>query len=70
MINYKERKRVVRQVHIDTVRVGDVIIHEGKERTVNRNNIKYNSFMGVSIFGDTYQLGRKPVHKLFWETVR
>jgi len=59
--------RVIKQVHIGTICVGDVVVHEGKECIVGRSDIKNDSFMGVSIFGDTYCLGYKPVHKVFLE---
>jgi hypothetical protein len=54
-------------VHIDTIKVGDIICSDGLERTVGKNNIKRSSFMGVSIFGDTYNLGTKKVKKVVYE---
>ena len=53
------------EVHISEIRPGDTILHTyGKVRTVCRNNIKHNSFMGISLFGDSYRLGTIPVKKL------
>lgn len=53
------------EVHISQIRPGDTILHiDGIVRTVCRSDIKQNSFMGISLFGDTYQLGTIPVKKL------
>ena len=49
------------QVHINDIQVGDVIQFHGKMATVCRNDIKYDPFMGRSIFGDTFCLGLTPV---------
>lgn len=50
-------------VHISQISVGDTIEHEGELKTVSGNNIK-KSFMGITIFGDSYNLGTKPVKKV------
>lgn len=50
------------KVHISQIKPGDTILHtDGLVRTVCRNNIHRDSFCGISLFGDTYLLGRKPV---------
>ena len=46
-----------------TIRVGDVILHDGKEMSIGRNDITRSSFMGISIFGDCYHSGYKKVLK-------
>ena len=52
----------ITNTHIDMVRAGDCILClDEVVRTVSENNIKYDSFMGRTIFGDSYQLGYKPV---------
>lgn len=49
----------------DDVRVGDqVLCKDGNIRTVCSKDIKWDSFMGTSIFGDTYVLGREKVKKV------
>ena len=48
--------------HISEVKVGDIVLHNGVERTVGANDIKYDSFMGYTLFGDSYHLGYKKVH--------
>jgi hypothetical protein len=51
-------------VHISTIKSGDTIIHLGIITTVCNNNIKGGGFMGVSLFGDSYNLGRQLVEKV------
>lgn len=46
--------------HISLINVGDTIIHEGKERTVCQENIKFG-FCGKTLFGDSYRAGTLPV---------
>lgn len=49
------------QVHISTIKQGDTVIHEGVMKTVSGTDIKRSSFMGTSIFGDSYKSGHKSV---------
>lgn len=49
------------QIHITDLNAGDTIIHGGLMRTVCSNDIKKDGFMGVSVFGDSYRSGHKPV---------
>lgn len=51
-------------VHISQISAGDTIEHNGKLTTVSGNNIKRDSFMGVTLFGDSYHSGHKPVNKV------
>jgi hypothetical protein len=48
------------QKHISEVKTGDTIFHNGKETTVTNKDIK-SGFMGKTIFGDSYNMGRIPV---------
>ena len=50
-------------VHIEDIRAGDTVIHNEKEMLVCNNDIKFDAFMGRSIFGDCYRLGNRPVQK-------
>lgn len=55
----------IKQVHISTIVNGDTIIcRDGLIRTVGRNNIKRDSFMGLTLFGDSYNLGTILVDKI------
>lgn len=71
----------IRNVHKDTIRVGDTILcSDGLMRTVCKSNIT-NGFCGICIFGKSYQLGLLPVKKVIlkraitrivegkWETI-
>lgn len=54
----------LRVIHISGIRQGDTVVHNGEALTVSGNNIKRDSFMGTSIFGDSYNIGHKPVYIL------
>lgn len=47
-------------VHISSLKVGDVVRHNGREMTVGRGDIRIG-FMGRTLFGDSYRLGSDPV---------
>jgi hypothetical protein len=55
---------ITEPVHISRISAGDTIEHDGKLTTVSGNNIKINSFMETTLFGDSYNLGTKPVKKV------
>jgi len=63
MYNY-----TIQEVHISTIKGGDTVIHNGEMKTVSFNNIKRCSFMGTSIFGDSYKCGNKLVKKIIFKT--
>ncbi|QNV69380.1 hypothetical protein F7661_28080 (plasmid) [Pseudomonas sp. CFA] len=48
--------------HINTVRAGDTVLHNGELRTVCNSDIKRRGFMGTTLFGDSYRSGTVPVH--------
>lgn len=50
-----------KSIHISDVRPGDTVIHGGTLRTVCASDIRRSEFMGLTLFGDCYQLGHKPV---------
>ena len=54
-----------RSAHISEISVGAIVEHEGVIRTVSQNYLKRDSFIGVTLYGDSYLLGQKPV--LLWE---
>ena len=49
------------EVHISSVRRGDIVFHDGKARTVGKKSLRHNMFIGYTLFGDPYLLGTKPV---------
>lgn len=60
-------KKIV-EVHASTISIGDIIIcNDGFERTIGKGNIKRDSFLGITIFGDNYKMGRIPVKKVVYE---
>ena len=64
MQNYRIEKR-----HISDIRIGDTVMHNGEMKTVGKNNLKYDSFMGYSLFGDSYKLGRQAVEVVIFFTM-
>jgi len=53
------------EVHISTIKKGDTVLcKDGFVRTIGANNIKYDSFMGHSLFGDSYKSGTEKVKKV------
>lgn len=51
--------------HISQIRVADSVITEDKQIvTVCPKDLCYSDFMGVSLFGDTYHFGRRPVARI------
>jgi hypothetical protein len=53
-----------KNTHIDSIRSGDLVYHDGAIRTVGAKDIKYDSFMGYTLWGDSYRMGTKPVMKV------
>jgi len=54
-----------KKVHISEIKAGDAIIHNGELVTVSVCDIKTCKFMGITIFGDSYNLGYKPVELVY-----
>jgi hypothetical protein len=51
-------------VHISRIRIGDTVLHDGEVKTVSGKSLKYDSFMGITLFGDCYRLGYKLVTRI------
>ncbi|AET42334.1 hypothetical protein DSS3P1_03 [Ruegeria phage DSS3-P1] len=49
------------KIHIDAVRPGDVVLIDGVARTVCLSDLRQSVFMGRTLFGDSFRLGRVPV---------
>jgi hypothetical protein len=54
-------------VHISQINIGDAILHDGKIRTVCNRTMIESSFMGRTLFGDSYRLGNKPVKRILFK---
>jgi hypothetical protein len=52
------------KVHIDEIRSGDTVVHEGKVMTVGKKDISKGGFMGTTLFGDSYMCGYRLVTKV------
>ena len=48
--------------HISEIKPGDVILVDNKLKTVGKKDLKYDKFMGVSIWGDSYKSGNELVN--------
>ena len=61
-------KYKIEEVHISTIKQGDTILHRDNFiYTVGENWIK-KGFMGVTLYGDSYNLGTILVKKIIFET--
>ena len=58
----------IEEVHISRIRVGDAIIHEGHMRTICNTVLRRDSFMGITLFGDSYHLGYKLVKRVLFSS--
>lgn len=67
---YKQinQKREFEKIHISKIQWGDTVFHNGKVRTVGKTDIKHKNFMGSSLLGDSYKLGKIPVIRLIYNT--
>lgn len=53
---------------IQDIKIGDAIIdNDDKIKLVSKGNLKYNEFMGLTLFGDCYKLGTQKVRKLIFK---
>ena len=46
-------------VHKSEIKIGDTVIHNGELRTVGKESITKDEFMGLLLFGDSYRMGCK-----------
>lgn len=61
MTNY-----TIKKTHISNINIGDTIMHNGEIKTVSGNNLKRDSFMGTSLFGDSYSIGNRLVEQVIF----
>lgn len=55
---------MIQLTHIDDIKAGDTVVHDGKEHTVCPKDLKPSTFMGTTLFGDSYRCGTLPVSKV------
>ena len=53
----------IKQTHVSDIRAGDTVLIDGHLKTISKINIKRDSFMGTTLFGDSYNCGRLLVQK-------
>jgi hypothetical protein len=58
------RPVAVRKTDIALIRAADTVFHQGIARTVCPGDLRHDGFMGRTLFGDSYVLGRRPVMRL------
>ena len=57
-------------VDIQDIKIGDTIVdNDDKIKLVSQGNLKYDKFMGLTLFGDCYKLGTQKVRKLIYKKV-
>lgn len=58
--------KVKREVptYIGKIRVGDLVRHQGLIKTVCGKDLRFDRFIGATLFGDSYRSGVKPVTKI------
>jgi hypothetical protein len=61
MTNY-----IIEKTHISNINVGDTIMHYGEMKTISGNNLKRDSFMGTTLFGDSYNIGHKLIDRIIF----
>lgn len=54
---------IIEPTHISEIRQGDIIERDGQLITVSAAFIRRCPFMGLSLYGDSYNLGRKLVKR-------
>ncbi|NQY42382.1 MAG: hypothetical protein HRT87_03430 [Legionellales bacterium] len=57
----------IKLIDVSEVRAHDTIVFDGKLMTVGPKNIKYDSFMGHSVFGSSFILGTQKVVKVLFK---
>jgi len=58
---------IIKEVHISTIKAGDTVNHNSEIKTITPKDINYSTFMGYSIFGDSYRIGTKLVKKVIFK---
>lgn len=59
---------IIIDTHISDIKAGDTIRHNGEVKTVSGNNIGGNTFIGKTLFGDSYNLGHKQVEMVVFKS--
>jgi len=55
-----------KMVHIDTLRIGDTVVHNGHQVTVGRRDFTIG-FDGFAFRGDSYKIGTQLIEKIIFK---
>jgi hypothetical protein len=58
------KNTIITLTHINDIFPGDTVEHQDVIMTVCASDIKNSSFMGTTLFGDSYSIGNRPVKKV------
>lgn len=58
------------KVKIHNIKIGDCVSHNNEIKTVGKESLRYDPFMGTSLFGDSYNLGTRLVTKIIFNTYK
>jgi hypothetical protein len=50
--------------HINDLRIGDTVLHNGQMITVSKSNLKRGGFCGTTLAGDSYRGGSQQVQRV------
>ena len=60
----------IKETHISQIRIGDTIISkDGHMRTICKSNLGGDNFIGKTINGDSYKMGKELVKKVTFNLV-
>ena len=57
---------IIKTVNTESIQSGDTILIKNIPTTITNNNIKYDAFMGISIFGNAYIEKNRTVEKVLY----
>jgi len=63
-INELDANVKTKDVHISTIKWGDIVIIDGDTKTVGKKDIITGGLLGTTLWGDSYNNGKKLVKKV------
>ncbi len=54
------------KVHVSKITVGNTVIHNGEMRTVCRRAFSRDDFVGLMLWGDSYNMGRILIERVLF----
>lgn len=62
-----EAERKTEMVSKDDINPGDVIVFDGKDKTVSKKDIGKDNLLGKTIFGDSFKSGKTKVERVLYK---